>query len=92
MTKPLPKCAYCGGSLIYKCRIVLHYGALPGAPDIGWHEECIKKDPHFNPLAGNAEAPALLKIIDAKGPGRVVRNKKSAKLSEARKEKEYVNA
>jgi len=44
MSRPLPDCAHCGGSLSHCGRVLLRYGDLPGAPEVGWHTHCATAD------------------------------------------------
>lgn len=70
MSRPLPDCALCGGSLNRCGRILLRCGDLPGAPEVGWHSQCAGKDKLFQSdtiLFGGETAKTILKRIWARG-------------------------
>jgi hypothetical protein len=72
MSRPLPDCALCGKSLAYKGRILLRYGCLAGAPEVGWHPVCSKNDPLFRPETVNTSAGNLVRVICERGYSRVI--------------------
>jgi len=70
MSRPLPDCAYCGGSLSRCGRILLRCGDLPGAPEVGWHSQCAGKDKLFQSdtiLFGGDKAKTILFMINDRG-------------------------
>jgi len=89
MTRPLPRCAICGGLLRWPeaegrgCRITLQFQGLPGSPTVGWHEDCSKTETGeddviaaIRPESRHGEDPTpLLRRIEARGPGRLVAGK-----------------
>ena len=90
MSRKLPLCAKCGGSLTGRAQLRVMYEAVPGKPEIGWHGETASgctKDPLFKvcmeDLRKDAKRSkhtdkilrALLNQINARGTGRVVANK-----------------
>lgn len=72
MTAPL--CARCGSAMPDRWHFLARFLRLPGSPTIGWCSGCIDRDiladrQHIN-LIG---IPHTLELIEARGPGRVVR-------------------
>lgn len=85
MTRQLPLCAFCGKSIRHTdfkgCRMTLQYRKLAGAPTIGWHYDvgefnCGEQDELFAALQPcrpvDTDVVPLLRIIEARGPGRVI--------------------
>jgi len=77
--RKLPRCAYCGESLIRKGRILLEYGDLSGNPEIGWCQKCVGADRLFQALLpdGDIDHPTrnlaeVLAEIGNRGHGRLV--------------------
>lgn len=81
MSRKLPLCAWCGGSLASRGRITLDYGDLPESPMVGWHAydalKCAQQDPCFRActeaVANGGDAPNALLVIGERGEGRVRR-------------------
>ena len=40
MSRPLPKCAWCGLSLVRQNYITTSFDGVLGRPTIGWHDRC----------------------------------------------------
>lgn len=77
----LPLCALCGGPLTQRaCRsrrdgtVTVDHTREPNRPRYGWHMACHAVDP-----LRRGESPSLtdaeIAIVDARGPGRVVRRR-----------------
>ena len=45
MTRRLPLCAWCGGSLARRDYIIVTFRALPRKPVVGYHPDCARTDP-----------------------------------------------
>ena len=82
MSRRLPLCAVCGGTLAGKARTILEYGSLPSHPSIGWHwaesGSCMKDDDAKNSMWARLKVgpvEPILAEIEARGPGRVVRDR-----------------
>ena len=74
MSKPLPDCAWCGGSLIKCNRTVTTWTKIKERPTVGWHIVCTELDPTFKAHVRGVSDPAgLLKSIRERGLGRIVR-------------------
>ncbi len=82
MPRRKPHCAFCGERLTPKRRATLYsFLELPGKPTIGWHGlgngECYEQDELSHGLCRMTPDAlvAVLREIEARGPGRVVANK-----------------
>lgn len=88
-----PLCAWCGGSLTARAMkaddgatVVIDHRRDPHRPRYGWHVRCLAPDP----LSWSGEAPALsvaqLRVVEARGPGRVVRRQRGYTRARAARE------
>lgn len=52
MTKRLPLCAWCGGTLARQARVVMTWERLKPRPVIGWHgmSDCTVRDPIYQQI------------------------------------------
>lgn len=80
MSRRLPLCALCGRKLATG-RVLICWDKLPGQPEVGWcwaeSGECDGTDEIRRLWKTKDWTPeGVLAEIEARGPGRVVRNKK----------------
>ena len=79
MARPLPMCAWCGGSLRKCAKLLVRWTHLPGHPEVGWHYLAKTGDCHGDEQIGVAarsserDAPQVIAAIEARGAGRVAR-------------------
>lgn len=83
----LPLCAHCGEEMTERARrkradslmIMLDHPREPHRPRYGWHGNCAEADPLGQVALGRTErlpsVEAIVAVIEARGPGRVVRRK-----------------
>lgn len=77
--RKLPYCAFCGGSLVRRARMLVEYGDLHGKPEMGWCDECVGSDPLVAELLphGDVDSPSrdvieILAEIGNRGAGRLL--------------------
>ncbi len=84
MSRRIPNCAHCGGSLRRRdctgATAVLKYEAFPGKPSVGWHLEgpCLEEFVHVDlgiRQWTDADMKTVLRRIHERGEGRLVANK-----------------
>lgn len=66
MSRPLPCCALYGESLARRERVLVRWGSLPGAPEVGWHQDCSRRDRAFLERVPGRDGTDIIATIEAR--------------------------